>query len=330
MSRFSYIPLKFEELSKGLERELLIKSDTDDIYVLDDYKIPVSATNTLRGKVNELKADVTGLVDKSVSVLGEYQIEKEKLQKEGNNLDKLEDKLGNDLMKRINGLEDFSNYLEGYYEEVEESFNQLKKQIEDTVDNYYNSLEEIITDTNRRYEENLDIYNKFEENKHQYEQALDRVEQEIGDIKEELPKKLQSMGGGSGSFDGTIEASKEVVRQKTSWYRWLSNSSTIYPGNRIANSFNDGLQWGRFTQPPIKPEWFNARNPDGNPYNIEDFRGPSNDENRYLIRWEWDGPLMNTGFTSSTGYYNKYGRKVRCVYERRFSESIKEDIHIDI
>ena len=330
MSRFSFIPLKYEKLSEGLERELLIKSDTDDIYVLDDYKIPVSATSTLRGEVNELKGDVANLVSKSVNLLEEYNIEKEKLEGANNKLDSMVDRLGNDLLKRINGLEDYSIYLDGFYKEISTNFNELKKQIEDTVDNYYSDLDKTLNDINRKYEENLNIYNKYESNKNQYENVISNMENEISNLKNELPKKLQSMGSGSGSYDGIINVNKVVVRQKTSWYRWLSNSPTIYPGNRIANSYNDGLQWGRYNENPIKPDWFVTSNPDNGPYNINDFKGPSNNVNQNLIRWYWDGPVDSSGFTSDTGHFNRYGRKVKCVYEKRFTESIKEDIHIDI
>lgn len=51
MSRFAYIPLNFDKITEGTEREISIKRDSKDLYVLNDYKVPVSMTSKLREEI---------------------------------------------------------------------------------------------------------------------------------------------------------------------------------------------------------------------------------------------------------------------------------------
>lgn len=330
MSRFSFIPLEFEKLSEGLEREIVLKKDTSDIYILDDYKVPVSSTSNLKGSVNDLKIGVTSLVTKSENLKQEYILEKDRVIRNSNNLNDLITEGESNHFKRVNGLEDYNTYLEGYHKEIEISLLDFKQKIEDMVNIYYSDLTTTINSVTNKYNSNLELYNVYVGYKTSYDSAINSMEREIDVLYNELATKLKKLGEGSGKYDGTIVQDTRVTKELTSWFRWLSNSPTVYPGPRVADSFEDGLSWYRYDNPkPLKPYFFAG---DYNPSqsNYSDWEGPSGNPNAYLVAYYWDGPLENTGFTSETNHYNKYGRKIKCIYQREFGAKIDVPIHIDI
>lgn len=330
MSRFSFIPLEFEKLSDGLEREIVLKKDTSDLYILDDYKIPVSSTSNLKGNVNDLKTDVTTLVTKSESLKQEYILEKDRVIRNSNIINELITEGERNHFKRINGLEGYNVYLDGYRQEISIGLQDFKQKIEDMVNIYYSDLTTTINNVTNRYNSNLSLYNTYVGYKTSYESILTVMEGEIDKLYIELAKKLKKLGEGSGKYDGTIVQDTRVMKKLTCWFRWLSNSNSVYPGPRLANSFNDGLSWySYYDSKPLKPYFFAGdSNPSSSNYN--DWKGPAGNENAYLVSYYWDGPLLSDGFISNSGHYNKFGRRITCIYQREFGERINVPIHIDI
>lgn len=334
MGRYSYIPLYFENLTQGLEREIVIKRDTDDIYVLDDYKIPVSATKDLKKNTSELNKNISSLLDKSEQLVNDYLEQKDRLIISKDKLDDLINLGENDYFKRINGLEDYSDYLKGFYNEVKEGFNDLKGNLDDMVQTYYNDLDSILLSVRNKYNNSLSLYNTYVSYKNQHDSIVTSIENDIIELKRKLPLKLKKLGVGSGTWDGTITIGGKVVKRAVSQFRWMSSSSTHYPGNIIADNMNGyETAWFKYKSPqPHKPEFFVSSNVISG--NINDFRGPSNNENKYLARWSWkDGanaaPLKGN-FVSDTGYRNSYAKWVTCEYEREFDDRVQKPIHIDI
>lgn len=332
MGRYSYIPLHFENLESGLEREIIIKSDTDDIYVLDDYKIPVSATKDLRKNVNELEQNVDNLLDKSDDLVEDYLEQKDRLIVSKDKLDDLIDLGENDYFKRINGLEDYSKYLKSFYAEVKQSFDDMTGNLNDMVDTYIADLDSILLAVRNKYNNSLSLYNTYVSYKNQHNSAVTSMENDINELKRKLPLKLKKLGVGSGTWDGTITVGGKVVKRATSGFRWLSNSSTHYPGNVITDNMNY-TAWFKYKSPqPHKPDSFINNNVTSG--NIEDFRGPANDVNKYLVRWSWrdgnDDPPIKGNYVSDTGYRNTYAKWVTCEYEKEFDDRVQKPIHIDI
>lgn len=329
MSRFAFIPLEFTNLTQGLEREIVLKKDTQDIYILDDFKIPVSSTSNLKNAVQEIKSNTTTLENISEIMKEEYIFEKDRILSETNYLNELIHEGESNHFKRINGLEDYQLYLESYRQEINISLEDFKKQIEDMVNIYYADLSSTISSAQSKYNSNKTLYDTYVSYKNTYKNKLSTMESEIATLERELELKLKKLGAGSGSFDTTISKTETVTKEATSWFRWLSNSTSVYPGDRIANSMSDGGSWWSYSaSKPLKPTtWFVDSNASSN---IDDFEGPSDNPNKYMVNWYWSGSLSSAGFVSSDGIFNQYGRKVVCVYQRQFTENVDVNVSIPL
>lgn len=317
MSRYAYIPLDFSKIEQGLEREILIKRDTDDLFVLDDYKVPVSSTKNLRKDIEGIEDGVDEMFTDMEGLENKFRGYIEEIIKLGITLDELIESTENNYFVRIIGLESYKNYLQTLFEEVQKSFIDIKDKLDSVVRNYKEDLKIILDAVRPRYTSNQTLYNKFSNYEVEYKAQIISMENEIAIIKQKLTLKMLKLGTGSGSFSGSKLVDTTVTLQFGCWFYWLSNNpNTVYYGDswysppRIPEDYTgvNNQYNARIWYKP--PQWSDRET-------IDNFRGNQNSQ-EFLVSCSWNGPVVDGGYISETPLYNKYGRRCDLLYQKSF------------
>lgn len=317
MGRFAYIPLDFEKnLAMGLEREMLIKRSTDDLYVLDDFKVPVSATITLKEGIKDIEKGLDEAY-RQIRELNQRFFQYINQSKELS--EKLEEYIRrgyNDLFKRIEYLRQYTLNLDKYYREIEAYFNHNKIQIDDTFKNYEVAVKKILDTSNTRYNEANNLYGDYVSWNADYLAKLDKINKDIKVMQTEIAKKIEKLVPGHGSWNSEYNT-KQVIKVRCHGYvYWMSNNPyTIYTGD----------SWWIPKPPPVsdfmgmeRPIWSRMYiTPDGTgltPQRFSEILKPYGWSN-YIVYSEWNGGVLHGEFISETPLRNTYARRNDIIYE---------------
>lgn len=316
MGRYSYIPLNYNNLGVGSEREILIKRGDKhgDLYLLDDYKVPVSITSYLHDNVDGLDNGVKELVKDSYDLQIKFQGYIKELITLGEKIDKLIKESENEIYSRITGLEAYKNYLKSYYLEVNDSYNDIVKQLRDTLNNYKGDVTGIVNAIQTKYNNCIPLYNRYVTLCDTYWNKLTSMETEMNAIIQKLSLKMERLGEGSGSFSGNKDVTVDKVIELTTWVYWMSNSEY---GPWYGGSWDD---------PPMIPDlyggiWRPIFWTDG--YTAEELRPMFTQDD--LAACYWGGPLLHKyWFVSSTPLLNCYARQCNMLYRKTIQVTDKK------
>lgn len=361
MARYALIPLKFQEMDKGLERELMIDRESKDLYVLDDYKIPLSITAIIRDDIEGLDDKAKELYMHMKSLEGQYYEKLIHIFNLEHDLDELIYLCETDLFKRIEKLVKRTDYLEERLGEIKESFEDIKKYMDEILNKYKEDLDKILDMIEAKYRKAkslLDLYKQWIEN---YRKKIEELKKEIKEIDDKLKLKLDKLGKGKGSFNGKVKKTRTVKYTMKCTFHWLSDNTTSYPGRDDPPGSGNAICWHRYDESiPDRPNFFAARRSfQGELYcpewDREKFTSaeeswntfnsgwitsptpePNGNQNTYsigptqLVSLYWDGVVVEMWAISHTSLLNQFGRNVILVYEYTTTEEVEESFEFDV
>lgn len=351
MARYALIPLEFQELDKGLERELVIDRTKGDLYILDDYKIPLSITAMIRDAVNGMDDKAKSLYDKIKQQEGLYYDKVVKIMNLGHELDDLIYNCETGLFKRIESLNQKSNYLDERFGEVKASFENIKSYLDDEFNKYIADMGDLLKMIRDRYNKANELYLKYLEWVKKFKETIEKMRREITTLDNKIKLKLDKLGNGSGDFSGHVEVTKVKVYYLETWFYWLSDNPITYPGRDDYRHPGTG-QVGPFPyslSPPCRPNYFaagvGARNVVEGSYDKKRFKTKEEAYEIFETGWNngiintrgdtklksirWEGQVLPGSFLSHTSTWNDYGKKCVIRYELKIEEKVEEDFDFE-
>lgn len=334
MSRFAYIPLNFDKITEGTEREISIKRDSKDLYVLNDYKVPVSMTSKLREEIIGKDTIAKNLYEDILNIEAHYKSCVIRISNLGFEIDDLIEKTENDLFDRITSLESYKEYLKQRYQQIYESFQDIKKLLEDTLNSYKENISAFLEMLKIKYNKaklKYDEYVKLEQN---YLNKIITMENEITELKRLLALKLNKLGTGSGSFEGEKDTTVTKTETFTGWFYWMSNNPTTYPGDDYRGYYFS-------VSPPDIPRDFVGGVYDLNPiskWGARIISKPADMTAEQAVNFFKTGSRLvsiywyynyveGKGYISHTGLYNQYGKRCAMTYAKERTVGGKEEFH---
>lgn len=337
MSRFAYIPLDFDNIDLGIERELSLDKANKDLYILDDYKVPVSVTHTLRQEITDKDEVAKKLFNDLDELEFTYKEYLKRLNNLGYDIDKLIYETESNLFSRIDNLENYKNYLKDRYDQFYESYTNIKNYLSKTLNTYKENVEALLNLLKIRYNSAKNKYDKYVIYENEYITKITEMENEIKKLKELLELKLNKLGAGQGSFSGQKTVSKTVGGIFIGWFYWMSNNPTIYPGRGA---------WSRFsTSPPATPRdfcggvltnrsratWYKRVIQ----YPTEAFNSVEAAVDFFktgstLVSVYWIGGVESNGYISETGIFNQYAKKCAVKYSKNITVSTTEKFNYNV
>lgn len=332
MSRFAYIPLNFDNITLGIERELSIKRDTKDLFILDDYKVPVSATANIRELFEKNDIVAHNVLDDTIQLEIRHKSYIKEISNLGYEIDKLIESFNNETFNRIEALGTYQKYLNTRFIQIDKTYNLLKSELEVTFNSYKENLNTILEMIETRYNQGVIKVATYNAYCLTYNQMITEMEHEVQTLFDTIKSKVVKLGTGSGSYSGskTVSTTKKV--RLITMFRWLSNNTSTYPGH--------DYKWYNYsTSPPDNPNNFGAgklsndstisswvREWDSTYYGsmleaVKDFRGDYNGGTPVGLHslW-WNGGVISgptnswEGFISESGIFNQYGKEVYLCY----------------
>lgn len=336
MGRYSYIPLEFEKLEEGSEREILLKKDTKDIYILDDYKVPVSITNYLHKEADLLKEGISIMEADINSLEIDYRKYVATAIEFGERLDELISKSEHEILNRIQELEYYEKYIQDYFQQINSEWEELKKNLNSIIDNYKADLSNILKMIQNKYNTANSLYENYYELYENYLSTLNTMETEITTLYKKLAGKMYKLGTGSGSFKGSITVSYQEVAECITWIFWLSNSTIYQPWTpvrkwtdppRAVQSFGGGV-WRPLSYPSDMTSseaytWFSSTFPGETTY-IGSYWTTGVLLDAENCPAEFSSYLHNGRFVSGTPTRNRYAKQASNVYHKTRTVSYQE------
>lgn len=330
MGRFSYIPLAFDQISMGTCRELSLDMLNQDLYMLDDYQVPTSATKTFREYFPDKDDIIEELYNNILLLEAEFKNYVIRMNNLSYDIDNVIEQAHNDLFQRITTLESYKEYLKNRYQQIYDAYINVKNLLNEMLQTYKEDITAFLNSLKVKYNTANEKYNLYVSYETEYLNKIIQMEQEIEQMKKDLELKLNKLGQGSGSFSGSKTVQKIERATFTAWFYWMSNNRVTYPG--------DDYAWYNFADsPPDIPSDFIG--------GVFDLTPVSNWQNRIISKPAdmtaveavnffktgstltaiyWSGGVEGRGYISDTNLYNQYAKKCVMSYAKDRTISVTE------
>lgn len=362
MGRFIYNPMTMNEYKTLVQQrkefpasgELMVDDSLYDIYVIDDYGIPIQSTNTLRNRVNSLNSGILLDIDNKRELVkkpvNDLELELKEFEKKQISLE-----VRNDILKNDTGfVEQHNVYIDNISKYNAYRLGILDIRLGDRL-NLADSYKQRLMDLQTRFNNiSSNLTNTIDVN---------NTKKELGDIwleiqnflYVEINKKINNLGVGRGQI--TVNKPKTVTGYYLDygWFRWMSNNSKTYGGDGSAacpgglwsqstpNSDTDSNKYRIGVDVPrdepldlLRAEWKGAAYWGGSNLNDQQdapYRPimgifPTEIDNTYWLKSDRSQDPDSTvqyyrnGIMSSVGIINYYGKLVRVTFGGNVTKSV--------
>jgi hypothetical protein len=231
MSRYAYIPLDYDNIDEGLERELVLDYKNRDLYVLDDYKIPVSATKSCRKDSIELSKNVENLENDFLSI-------KNTIDNYVSEILNISDEFYNQIYQNSNSYiyySDFIEYITTYKSEIDASIDSFADNSSSILNNYNTTVNSFLDSLSSDIEKANKKLEDYQQKVNTYQTFMLNLNNECTEMSMTIDSKMNknTLETGSGTYSYKFSEEKSTTRTYTakSHFSWMSNSSKTYPAN---------------------------------------------------------------------------------------------------
>lgn len=213
MGRFSYIPLEIQNINDGLEREIMLDYANQDLYVLDDYKVPVSITKDLKIQFNNIRERTNILLDKSRKLMADSQDMVDKLDGYAENLYQKWEYFETTLKPRADKVITNVSFLVDWGNEIERDVDNNIRRLNNMFNGFNNSILSLYNKMKSRYDKCFKLVEQYQLwIDEYYKEAYKFYELEL-QMSDGLYRKMNGLGKSTGSYN--FGSHKEYTTRKS-------------------------------------------------------------------------------------------------------------------